>query len=97
MCPTGPLNLPEKSSFNGRHEVEFPMSFLSKATHSVTAGPEQNSWLKVGKVRTEINCEQLMLKWEKYIHITNKLTVSNEVGIIHMGSRTDVCLLNLPW
>lgn len=45
---------------------------------------------------TEINYEQLMQKWEK-VHITNRLRVAKVVGIMHMESRTDVGLLNLPW
>lgn len=37
-----------------------------------------------------------MQKWEK-VHITNRLRVAKVVGIMHMESRTDVGLLNLPW
>lgn len=69
------------------------MSFLNKAN----SRPEWNTWLKVGTVVTEINYEQLMQKWEKCIHVTNRLTVAKEVGIIHVETRTDVCLLNLGW
>lgn len=64
--------MPEKISFTGRRadslsfgEVEFPLCFLSKDTQSVTAGPEWNSWLKVGTVMTKRNYEQLMQRWEK--------------------------------
>lgn len=46
---------------------------------------------------TKINYEQAMQKWEKYVHITNRLMAAKVEGIMHMENRTDVCLLNLPW